>query len=254
MAVAVLALFGLVVLGAVAVLIVLPRATHGSALTVLTGSMTPAIPVGSVVLDRPVDTRTLQVGDIATYQAKPGVAEFITHRIVRIDRSTVPASFIFKGDANRGADADPVPATAIRGRVWFHLPYLGAVRDALHGTSGLGLLAMLGLGGYSIAQFWSLLRERRRNTDGQVDPDTYVAPALVVRPMILVSLQRSELASAGGSPEDWAHSHDAILVGQDEATCQLLLAPAEDEVEAAVDLLRTLKPISLLVTERPVHA
>ncbi|HET9858233.1 MAG TPA: signal peptidase I, partial [Nocardioidaceae bacterium] len=99
------------------ILLVLPAATHGAALTVLTGSMTPQISVGSVVLVRPVDTRTLQVGDIATYQAEPGKEEFITHRIVDIDTSTEPTSFTFKGDANKGPDIDPVPAGAIRGEV-----------------------------------------------------------------------------------------------------------------------------------------
>jgi signal peptidase len=44
-----------VIVGALAVLTVVPRAVHGSALTVLTGSMTPTIPVGSVVVVRPVD-------------------------------------------------------------------------------------------------------------------------------------------------------------------------------------------------------
>src|SRR4051812_26579357 len=109
---------------AIAVLLVLPRATHGVALTVLTGSMTPLIPVGSVVVDRPVDPGTLHIGDIATYQKTPGKAEYITHRIIAIDPSKTPTLFTFKGDANRGPDVQPVPATAIRGKVWFHVPHL----------------------------------------------------------------------------------------------------------------------------------
>ena len=61
----VLLAFAVVVVAALVVTTVLPRATHGSALTVLTGSMTPAIPVGSEVVVRPVDPRTLQPGDNA---------------------------------------------------------------------------------------------------------------------------------------------------------------------------------------------
>ena len=56
------------------------------ALTVLTGSMTPEIPVGSVVIDRPVDPGMLKVGDVATYQKVPGVDEYITH-VGNVDRS-----------------------------------------------------------------------------------------------------------------------------------------------------------------------
>jgi signal peptidase I len=154
---------------AVAILIVIPRATHGVALTVLTGSMTPEIPVGSVVIDRPVDPGTLKVGDIATYQKAPGVDEYITHRIVDVHAETTPVTFTFRGDANRGADIDPIPATAIRGQVWFHVPYLGTIRDGLqsHGTRGLTLAAVLALlGGYSIVQIVGGVREGRRKRRG----------------------------------------------------------------------------------------
>jgi signal peptidase I len=152
---------------AVTILIVLPRATHGTALTVLTGSMTPEIPVGSVVIDRPVDPGTLHVGDIATYQKAPGVNEYITHRIVAINTKTNPVTFTFKGDANRGPDMNPVPATAIRGKVWFHVAYLGAIRDSLqsHGSRGLAILAaVLGLAGFACYQVVSAVRERRAGT------------------------------------------------------------------------------------------
>jgi signal peptidase I len=163
------------VLGAVTVLLVLPRATHGVALTVLTGSMTPDIPVGSVVIDRPVDPGTLHVGDIATYQKAPGVNEYITHRIVAIDSSTTPTTFTFKGDANRGPDITPVPASAIRGKVWFHVPYLGSLRDTISDSLGrvvlIGIVAA-GLGGYAISQFVAAIRERRRKNDPEADDGT----------------------------------------------------------------------------------
>jgi signal peptidase I len=163
------------------VLIVVPRATHGVALSVLTGSMTPEIPVGSVVIDRPVDPGTLEVGDVATYQRAPGVDEYITHRIVAIHAETTPVTFTFKGDANRGADIDPIPATAIRGQVWFHVPYLGTIRDGLqsHGTRGLTLAAVLVLlGGYSVVQIVGGLRDRRRKgASSEVDPSSDLAAA-----------------------------------------------------------------------------
>src|SRR3569833_203769 len=73
----VLLAFMLLVAAAITVVIVLPRASNGAALTVLTGSMTPTIPVGSVVIVRPVDPQTLEVGDIATYQVTPGQDVYI---------------------------------------------------------------------------------------------------------------------------------------------------------------------------------
>ena len=42
------------------------------------------------------------------------------------------------------------------------MPYLGAIRDALHGKAGLSLLAMLVLGGYAISQVLEVVRDKRK--------------------------------------------------------------------------------------------
>lgn len=147
------------------VIVVLPRVTHGAALTVLTGSMRPTLPVGSVVIERPVKAQALRVGDIATYQQTPGRSVYITHRIAAIDTSTTPTTFTFKGDANRVADPLPVPATAIRGKVWFDVPYVGRLRQTSVGgglRSAALLLGVLGLGAYSISNLVAGVREVRR--------------------------------------------------------------------------------------------
>jgi signal peptidase len=193
-----------VVLGAVTVLVILPRATHGTALTVLTGSMTPDIPVGSVVIDRPVDPGTLKVGDIATYQKAPGVNEYITHRIVKIDTSTNPATFTFKGDANRGPDVTPVPAGAIRGKVWFHVPYLGTWRDSISGPFGRVLViavVVLMLGGYSVRQIRESLRDRKTAPEADTAPLVFeFAPGAFdsVDPAFVASLLQGELEPFDG--------------------------------------------------------
>jgi signal peptidase I len=182
---------------AVVILIIIPRASHGVALTVLSGSMTPEIPVGSVVIDRSVDPGMLKVGDIATYQKAPGVDEYITHRVVAVHPETTPITFTFKGDANRGADIDPIPATAIRGQVWFHVPYLGTIRDGLqsHGTRGLTLAAvLLLLGGYSVVQIVGGLRDRRRKgTSSAVDPSPDPAAADASAESVAVSSTAGEI-------------------------------------------------------------
>ena len=159
------------VAAAVVVVAVLPRVTDGVAMTVLTGSMSPEIPPGSVVLVRPVDPSTLEVGDVATYQAEEGEAVFITHRIAAVDTSTSPTTYTFKGDANRGADLDPVVPDQIRGEVWFHVPYLGTIRDTLHGGTGLTLVAALLLAGYALTQLADGVRERRRGPAGTDAPE-----------------------------------------------------------------------------------
>ncbi len=123
-----------VAVAVVGFLVVAPRVTGGAALTVLSGSMSPTIPTGSVVLIRPVeDVLALRPGDVITYQNSPTERSLTTHRVVRFQPDTDPPSYITKGDANRGEDIDPVPVGAIRGEVVTHVPYLGRIADQLGG-------------------------------------------------------------------------------------------------------------------------
>lgn len=227
---------------ALAVLTVLPRATHGVALTVLTGSMTPGIPVGSVVVDRPVDPGTLHVGDIATYQKEPGKAEYITHRIVKIDAAKTPTMFTFKGDANRGADITPVPATAIRGKVWFHVPYLGAIRDALHTKGGLAGVAMLVLAGYAFYQGTSVLKDRRKTgRESGADIDVHSAAG---RYSVLMTL-RTDMFD-GLSPDTVARTYGGTVVDNNENDFTMLIRQvdrARDALEL-IDALDSSDPMS----------
>jgi signal peptidase I len=232
---------------AISVLMLLPRATHAQAMTVLTGSMTPGIPVGSVVLVRPVDPGTLRVGDVATYQKEPGKAAYITHRIVRIDTTTSPVSFIFKCDANRGADVDPVPATAIRGKVWFHVPYLGAIRDTLQTGGGLAGIAVVVCFGYAVVQLAGVWRGRRSRGDA--------VPALVLpvtefeqelqeqRVMILTTLRLDAFDGLG--PRAVARLLNGILVDDDGTTFTLLIADRESRATETMRLIRAFEPLSL---------
>ena len=251
----VLLAFALLVVGALAVVVVLPRATHGTALTVLTGSMTPEIPVGSVVLVRPVDPGTLKVGDIATYQPKPGEPDYITHRITRIDTSTTSTAFTFKGDANRGADIEPVPAGAVRGKVWFHVPYLGAVRDGLHGRGGIALVAMLVCGGYAISQLSGAVRERRaRKTPdeaGQTAP-AHARQLTLDRTLIVGTLSTDHIAQQCALTPDQAARHwGATLVDEGAEEFRLLIAPPPGGSVATVELLQSLRALSIHVLESP---
>jgi signal peptidase len=153
--------FALVVAGAVAVVVVIPRVTHGQAMTVLSGSMTPDIPVGSVVVVRPVDPAHLRVGDVATYQAEPGKPVYVTHRVANINHVGGRTTFTFKGDANRGPDIDPVAPGQIRGQLWFHVPYLGTIRDDLKTRAGMTITLALLLGGYALSQLTRGIQEKR---------------------------------------------------------------------------------------------
>ena len=122
---------------------VYPMVTGGSALAVLTGSMTPGLPVGSMVFTRPVDLTTLEVGDVITFQRRPDAPELVTHRIIAVDTASGSPDCTTQGDANNAPDLDPVPAAAVRGELRFGVAGLGRAAAILHSPKGLGFLVVL---------------------------------------------------------------------------------------------------------------
>jgi signal peptidase len=122
---------------------VYPMVTGGSALAVLTGSMTPGLPVGGMVFTRPVDPTTLEVGDVITFQRRTDAPELVTHRIIAVDTASGSPVFTTQGDANNAPDLDPVSAPAVRGELWFSVAGLGRAAAILHSPKGLGFLVVL---------------------------------------------------------------------------------------------------------------
>jgi len=117
--------------GLVLALDVAPRVLPYRAYAILGGSMEPTIPFGSEVVLRPVRADQLRIGDIITFRKPGDSVEFVTHRIVRVERSGGRRYFLTKGDANALPDAWRVPATGTGWRYAFTVPFLGYVSAAL---------------------------------------------------------------------------------------------------------------------------
>jgi signal peptidase len=123
----------LVVLIAVMV-VVIPAVTGSRALTVLTGSMAPAYPAGTLVIVRPTPPGEVRIGDVMTYQLKSGEPVLVTHRVIeKIYDTNGELSFTTKGDNNDLADDEPVKAVQVVGTVWYAIPLLGWVNNAVNG-------------------------------------------------------------------------------------------------------------------------
>ncbi|MGA5701104.1 signal peptidase I [Peterkaempfera bronchialis] len=156
-------------------LTLLPLAVHGSVLTVLTGSMAPTIPPGSVVVDRPVPPELIRTGDIVTFRAgrSPGGGEqLVTHRVVAVHSSRVGLSFTTKGDANRVDDPGRRDASDVRGRVWFHLPQVGLWRQRLLSRAGALVVGGLALGAWGARTLaWALRPGEGADSDPDSDAD-----------------------------------------------------------------------------------
>jgi signal peptidase len=120
-----------------------PTVTGGQSLAVLSGSMTPGLSVGGMVFTREVDPAEVAVGDVITFQHPSEPTARVTHRVIAIDTSTGSPEFTTKGDANEDPDIDPVPASAVQGRLWFSVPEIGRLTALLHSPKGVGVLVVL---------------------------------------------------------------------------------------------------------------
>ena len=114
--------------------------------TVLSGSMEPAIPTGSILVSRPVAPDEIQVGDVITFFG-PGRGRLITHRVTAIERSN-GIIFTTKGDANNAEDPFTIPAEDVVGKVLVHIPFLGFILSFV--KTPIGLLLTLFLPGLFI--------------------------------------------------------------------------------------------------------
>ena len=105
----------------------------GISMYVITGgSMTGAIPRGSVAFDRNVPVASLQVGDVITFRP-PGDLSNVTHRIIEVQQDSAGNPvFRTKGDANEAID--PWLFTldkSVQAKFSFHIPYVGYALAAL---------------------------------------------------------------------------------------------------------------------------
>lgn len=87
------------------------------------GSMVPAIPVGSLVIEERIDPADLRPGDIVTVRLHNSVV--LTHRVVRTAHLPDGLHLELKGDANAAADPVLVPASILAGRMVVSLPLVG---------------------------------------------------------------------------------------------------------------------------------
>ena len=124
---------------------------------VVSGSMEPAIPVGSLVMAKPVKPAELQVGDVIVFYTERHIDTPVTHRVVenRIDEREV----ITKGDANAANDINPVLYENIDGKVARHIPRIGFMVGLFGTVMGKFSALMIIVAGYLLTLVGSNLNK-----------------------------------------------------------------------------------------------
>ncbi|MCC6270563.1 MAG: signal peptidase I [Microbacteriaceae bacterium] len=152
--------------------IVVPAATGATAMTVLTGSMSPSYSPGTLIVVKPIEAGDIRIGDAITYQIESGKPAVVTHRVVAITTGSDGSTrFTTQGDANNTPDAAGVIPDQIRGKVWYGIPYLGYVNSAVNGEARGWLIPLIAGGlflyvGYLAASGIVSKVRNRRNHDG----------------------------------------------------------------------------------------
>lgn len=148
--------------------IAVPSVTGSTPMTILTTSMTPTYPPGTLVIVKPIDASDIRIGMPITYQLESGKDVFITHRVIAISHSSNgKTTFTTKGDANGAADEKPVLPVQVRGEVWYSIPYLGWVNTFVGGDNRGWLVPVLAGGlflyaGYAVASSIASGTKRKR--------------------------------------------------------------------------------------------
>ncbi|TPW70033.1 signal peptidase I [Schumannella sp. 10F1B-5-1] len=150
----------------VALLVVaIPAATGSTPYTVLTSSMEPKYPAGTLVVIKPVSADSIGVGDVITYQLKSGEPEVVTHRVIAVNSAVGgERTFTTQGDNNDIADAAPVREVQVRGELWYAVPFIGWVNNVINGGTRAVIvpIAAVILFGYAGWMFVGSALERRR--------------------------------------------------------------------------------------------
>ncbi|MGO1226106.1 MAG: signal peptidase I [Brachybacterium sp.] len=163
----------LLILGLGVLTIVLPALVGGMPLSVLTGSMRPHLPPGTLVVIKPTPIEEIEVGDVITFQLESGRSAVVTHRVIErsIDSADGEVCFTTQGDANNTPDPEPVRPAQVRGTVWNAVPYLGWVNQAVDGQTRSWAIPALA-GALFVYAAWTFgtgvrekVRERRQERD-----------------------------------------------------------------------------------------
>lgn len=127
-------------------LLVLPGILGYHMYHVLSGSMEPNVPVGSLIYVCGQQPEEIAEGEIIAFYGSLEDSGIITHRVV--ENHIVSGTFTTKGDANESEDPVPVSYDNLIGKVIYTVPYMGKVMTgmtSLYGKFAAGTIVVLGV-------------------------------------------------------------------------------------------------------------
>ena len=140
-----------------------PQVMGFSVFRVLTGSMEPEIPEGSLLLVKKTDTDRIQIGDVISFFSPDPTLEGAvnTHRVVDIQTENGEKIFYTKGDANVLKDTYPVRADMVVGKALHVSTGWGKAVAVLSNPLVFGSVILLPLLGILLWNLWHAVKIAR---------------------------------------------------------------------------------------------
>jgi len=131
----------IVVVALLLIVSVLPITGNYKVMTVISGSMQPAIKMGSVVIVKPASD--YQIGDVITFGPYSKTKVPTSHRIYDIKVEGGQPVYITKGDVNNAPDSREIKKSDIVGKVLFSVPYMGYAVEFAKKPIGFALIIII---------------------------------------------------------------------------------------------------------------
>ncbi len=98
----------------------------------ISGSMGPTMPTGTLVITQPIAADDIQIGDVLTVTTdEDREITLVTHRVTAVEHHAEGTYVTLRGDANTADDFAPYDVSEGARRTVFYAPGLGAVLTSL---------------------------------------------------------------------------------------------------------------------------
>ncbi len=139
-------------------------------LIVRSGSMSPSLPVGSLVAIRPKEALRSPLpavpvyhpGDVISFRDPLNSKTITTHRVVSAKTENYSVLYQTKGDANNDTDQSLVAEKNVLGAAFLTVPYLGQLFSFTKTAFGFLLLVLMPAIFVILMESWNIIRELRK--------------------------------------------------------------------------------------------
>ncbi len=132
-------------------------------LIVQSGSMEPAIKMGSIVMVKPVDE--YKIGDVVSFSEAGKSRTPTTHRIHDMKVAESKVFYITKGDANNAPDRKEIQEKDIIGKALINIPYLGYAVDFMKKPLGFLLMIITPVAVIIFGEIKKIYEETKKKTE-----------------------------------------------------------------------------------------